>query len=150
MKTNATITGPKGKVTLVYGIYGLKNFCKRLGCEPTIISILPAFQGGTQLEAITEIVRSGMEQAAADRGEPAYFSDYEACEVLETATKEEGTKATHAFFSSIVGEDYETWLAKALAKNKSAQSTESEEGVDEKKSDPTPAGKKSSGKPTES
>lgn len=148
MKTNATITGPNGKVTLVFGIYGLKNFCKRLGCEPTVGSILPALQGGTRLEAISEIIRSGMEQAAAESGETVFVSDFEACDVLESAKGDEAEAVIKAFLSSIVGEDYDTWYKRVTKQNKAAETADTDEATSEKKS--TQAGTKSKPKLTES
>lgn len=137
MKTNANVTGSSGKVKLVFGIYGLKNFCKRMGCEPTIGSILPAFQGGTRLEAISELIRSGMEQASADNGDMVFISDYQACEILETATENEAEKVIKAFLSSIVGQDYDDWfnniVEEAAKRNNSAEQEDTDDS--EKKSD---------------
>ncbi len=137
MKTKASVTGPKGKVKLAFGIYGLKNFCKRLGCEPTIGSVLSAFQGGTKLEAMVEIIRSGAEQHSADQGELVSISDYEAAEVMETVTTSESEKAMKAFFSSIIGEEYDTWFERIQKEIEShtAASTEELAEDSEKKSD---------------
>ncbi|GAB3550175.1 hypothetical protein [Spirosoma fluminis] len=135
MKTTATVTGPDGKVKLTFGVYGLKNFCKRLGCEPDIRSVLAAFRGGTRLEALSEIIRSGIEQTAADKGEAISITDYEACQVLETATEAEGEKTTAAFFSSILNEDYDVWLDRLIKQVEAKQAeVEEAESDDEKKS----------------
>lgn len=154
MKTTATITGPNGKkIALVFGIYGLKNFCRRLGCEPTIASLWPAFQGGTRLEAITELVRTGMEQASADKGDFTAVTEYEACEILQTAKDDEAEKVMKAFLSSIVGEDYDGWYKAAVEKAAAAEAqiqAELEESSDEKKAPLAPVGTKSKQKPTES
>lgn len=153
MKTTATVTGPTGDVKLTFGVYSLKNFCKRMGCEPDINSVLSAFQGGTRAEAIVEMVRSGVEQSQAEAGEQVRFSDFAACELIEHSTGEQADKAMKALFSSILNEDYDEWFERLIqrveeAKAKDAAAETPTESTDqgEKKSS---TGTKSNPKPTE-
>lgn len=88
---------------------------------------MSAFQGGTRLEAMSEIIRSGIEQTAVDLKNPIVVTDYEACEVLETATGPEGEKAMTAFFSSILNEDYDEWFARMEMEYEQATADQSNE-----------------------
>lgn len=136
MIKEVTITGAKKKpVKLIFGIYALRNFTKRIGCGTEISSLLAAFQGSTRVMSMAELIRVGYEQATAEIGVPATLTDFEACKILESATEEQADEVFKAFITSVLNEDYDEWFTRLEAQYKDATEEDSDESEKENDSE---------------
>ena len=136
-------TAKAGTETLTFGIYALRYFTERMGCGPYIQPVYAAFQGGMLLKAKIEMVRCGLEETEAEKTQTsAQISDYKASKVLNSMTAAEQETAIKAFFSSVLGEDYDTWLKaiEAIVDEVTAPAETVKPEADEPKKSPATSG----------
>ena len=143
-----------GKETLTFGVYALRYFTERMGCSPSWYAVHQAFDGAMLLKAKTEMVRAGLEETAAEAtGTAVRIDDYAASKVLQAMKPEDQEAAQKAFYSSILGQDYDEWfkdlekqvtaLEKEAAKKRADEAAEAEKNAadDLKKKASAPSGK---------
>lgn len=145
-------TAKAGKETLTFGVYALRYFTERMGCGPYIQPVYAAFQGAMFLKAKIEMVRCGLEETEAEKTQTsAQISDYQAAKVLDSMSEGEQEKAIKAFFSSVLGEDYDTWLKaiEAIVDDVTATIETAKPEADEPKKSPATSGDTLKKKPLE-